>query len=753
MRLGETDLSDLLAALERIRFAGEAQLLEGRFAIDSREYLAMEIPAGTRATFEADVSWTAAEVNSPAGLRMTPTVRAFTLRFDHAIVLIGRPPNSRRVTLSGATLQEGSDRELSVDVRLGRTIVGSLAQAIVGVPGGLDAVPEALAMISRIEVGEIETTLRAGAVLRDGESELHLASGSGLQLRRIEVDVPARSARLDLDGSLELGPGSCVQTPMGALCFEQASFELHGDYSRRAEGATSAERLRLTQIDRPTRLVAEDGTLTAIDGAAIEVRRASLLLERSECGGEELTEGVCANDVRVDLELGAGSASVEGVSIEFGAMRVENARLERAGEETRINASRVLLTETTLTPPDSTASLRFGEIELREVGGSSVGALQVASGEVVARAGEVRVDLGGTQMRGVLAGETTLSLRQRSDSGAPMLSLRAALDDAQLFVAEAPFARARGVEVDATLSGAGAELALRTREEVRVDPSALADVALADVRLGFRALRLVRVDGHTRFRTEGLRLSLPREQLLAVVRPAIPPSFVGDEEAFDAGTQAALSHATGMLMSRDLTRFRSRIEVHGFDGLALDVERGRLRMRGDLTAGLRVLANEHQVELATCTQEVGGSVPVPCYDGVFPSVCMRRVDVEVPYPCVHSEDVDATVLSEDITLGVDVSGEILSNAPASVAELELTARLARCDRIAIDGLSPTLQRLLDVRGLVCERLTALERKVTLASLVDLETSPLLAGARVERFRLDSDAELVHLELELDVPLD
>ncbi len=58
-----------------------------------------------------------------------------------------------------------------------------------------------------------------------------------------------------------------------------------------------------------------------------------------------------------------------------------------------------------------------------------------------------------------------------------------------------------------------------------------------------------------------------------------------------------------------------------------------------------------------------------------------------------------------------------------------------------------------MRGLVCERLTALERKVTLASLVDLETSPLLAGARVERFRLDSDADLVHLELELDVPLD
>lgn len=751
MHLGETDLTSLLAAVEQIRFAGEADFRAGRFAIASREYQAIEVVPGTRARFEADVRW----VNelTDEGLRMTPTVRSFALTFSRPIVLIGRPPVSRRVSLEGAALQEGSERELSIDIRMGRTLVGSIAQAVMGVPGGLDAVPDALAMIGRIEVGEVSTRLRAGAVLRDGDHELHVMQGSDLRLTRIEVDVPDQSARLDLDGSLILGPGTRLRTPLGELSFEHAQLELHGDFTRRREGTGSAERLRLTQVDRPSRLVAEDGTLTGPGGAVLEIPRLAVRMARSDCGGASLGD-TCAMDIRLDLRTGAGSVSVQGVDVAFAQMQVDGAAIQAEGEVRQLIANEVALSEARveLGEGDEVVSLRFADLALRDVRASEAAALQLASGQVVARDGEVRLSLGGVDVVGALAGETVLDLRQRSDAGEIEIGVDAAVEEARLEFGDATLASARGVSITGSFSPQSAEVALRVREDVRIDPSAVSELAIADVRLGFRALRVVREEGVMRLRTEGLRLALPREELLALVRPALPPVFIGEEETLDPSTQATLSRLGGVVLSRDLRRFRTQLMVAGFDELELDVDRGRLSMSGDLAVALQVLADEHEVELAACSHQVSGEVPVPCFEDGLPAVCTRVVSVDVPYPCTEDRSTVAEVFSGALTVGIDVSGGMESNAPATLADLELTAGLRRCDRIAVGGIDPALARLVDVRGMVCERLRGLERTLAVSSLIDMENSPLLAGARVERLRIDSDDAEVRLELELDVSL-
>jgi hypothetical protein len=756
LRLGETDFVQLVRATDAVRFRGRATLRPGMHPLDNREYEAMEIAADTHATFEADVGLRGAEQRG-GQLVVTPDVRSFELGFDRPIVLHGRG-GGRRVTLQGARYGgEGEEgQRFEVDVKVGRSLVGSIASAVVGVPGGATST-SALDAVARVEVSELTATLRAGSTLTHGASTLVVAEPSGVVIRRLDVDVDARTARFEIEGALDLGAGTCVVTEQGRLCSDAVRLELLGDYSY----ASDTTRLRLSQMDRPTRLVARAGRLEGNDGASIlDLTSATLVLDRYECaGGETLA---CAYDVRADLAAGAGAVGIEGSLLRFDALDLRAARIEQSptGGSVRIEAIALRGASLALAQGEGAASARFSELVLGDVQGAQWGQVALVAGSLVARAGEVRVVSGGAELRGVLAGETrvelgrrdTLELGRASETGESRLRLRATLDELGLEVAGRALATARGLAIDADVGPRESRAELTVREDVRIAGNAFGELALGDVRLGFRALRWIRDAESERVETEGLRLALPQAQLLAALRPHVPASIVGDEKPVPPNLEAALGGATNATRLGTLSRFRSRLDVAGLDALTPSFERGRLRVRGDVDVTVKLLADEHRTELRTCTQSLVTTVPVPCFRDGLPALCDERLQTEIPYPCLASEDVTAEVLAGTFRVNLDVSGEVRSNAPAALADLALTAQIARCDRVNLVGMNDTLERALDVEGSLCGELTRLGRTIRLGDLLDVASIPLLQGARVRRLDFESDGTDVMVALDVSVEL-
>ena len=239
--------------------------------------------------------------------------------------------------------------------------------------------------------------------------------------------------------------------------------------------------------------------------------------------------------------------------------------------------------------------------------------------------------------------------------------------------------------------------------------------------------------------------------MLSALRPHIPPTFVGDDQAVTPRVEAALVQV-GRAFGSDRSRFRTRIEASGLNQLGLAFERGRLRVRGDITATMRLLATEHRTELSLCQHRLQQTVSVPCFEAGVPDLCERELSVEVPHPCIESDEVDAEVAAGSLVIGVDVSGEMSSNAPAALSELELTAEVARCDHIEIQGIPAALQRAANVRTMVCEQLQSQGRTVRVGELLDIASHPLLQQARVQRFELESNAEDLKIGIDIDVRL-
>ncbi|MBX3245692.1 MAG: hypothetical protein KF901_00775 [Myxococcales bacterium] len=777
LQLGETDFVELVRAVDAVRFRGRATLREGRYPLDSRDYEALEITGPTRATFEADVALRQADAR---GLRLviSPDVREFRVAFDRPVVLHGRG-GGRRVTLEGAALgpESPEGQRFTVGVRVGRSLMGSIAGAVVGVPGGVMET-DALDAIARVEVSELTTTLRAGSTIRHGESTLVVAEPSGAVLRRLDVDVEARTARFELEAALDLGPGTCVVTAEGRLCSDAVRLELHGEYSRAAD----TERLRLSELDRPTRLVARGGQLDRrTEAGAFEplmaLERAELTLDRYECAGaltgasaEDAERSRCSSRVRADLDGAAGALSVEGRRLRFDGLRVRDVRLEQNPDESSMRVGGVSLRGPVLELDSASGAteVRFSEVVLGEVQGERWGSAALLAGSLIARAGEVSFTFAEPTegaprrtLRGTLAGETRIDLGQREALRVALASegrvegtmrLRAELDELAISLDDVVVARARGLELDALVGGSEDRLELRAREAVRVDTGALSDVAMGDLRLGFRALRLVRDAQQTRFETDGLRLSLPRAQVLAALRPRIPPSFVSDDKPLTGAVVTSLGAIASASRLQNLSRFRARLEVAGLDALDAGLDRGRLRVRGEVDATVRLMADESRVRVDACVDRVTTTVPVPCLRGGMPALCDRTFEADVPYPCVATETAAANVLAGTFRVALDLTGELRSNAPAPLSELALQARVVRCDRVDLRGMNDALERALDVEGTLCRELRGLERVLPLGDVLDVEQIPVLRGAHVRRLDLDSDEADVHVALDLSIAL-
>ncbi len=757
LRLGDTDFAQLIAALESVRFSGKAQLREGQFELSAENYRAMEVEPGTEVDFEAFVSL-AADVRD-GKLIVTPRPRTFRIAFNKPVVLYGRT-DSRRVVLNGASLNQEDEGQYDVDVKVGRSLVGTIASAVVGVPSGLDEAPGALDMLGRVEVPEVHTAFREGSSLRQGESVLNVGEGSALRLVRIDVDVPAQSARMDLEGELNLGEGTCFASEEAKLCVGDVRLVVRGDYSRGTREGRVFQRLRLSQLDAPSQLTSGPGRLEWHDGTRVlDVRRTELTFQRYECAENEGDEeATCAFEIAAEMETGAGELALQGHALAFESLAVVGARLRDSGDEGNVQVERVDIQRPRL--GTDTASLALDAISIRGLQGTRWSALSVASGSVIASPGAVNFSVGQTQLQGTLTGETRIQL----DQGTPMtlaqttteepseLRIRAEVDGVQIGSGEAVLARATGLELDAQLGTEEVGATVRIREDVSVDPSAIAPIALGDVRLGFRAIRLVRNAEGARVRTEGLQLTLPQEQVLANLRLHVPPTFTSEEEELDDSIASLLARTLGGPLRGELSHFRSQMEASRLDELAMSFDRGRLRARGDVDATLKILATETQTRLEQCTHQVTSTMPVPCFQGYTPTICQREVEVEVPYPCLQSEQADAEVMSATITVGIDVSGEIRSNAPSSLAQLELAAGIARCDAVRIRGVNAALQRALDLEGAVCEHLQSVSRTFALGTLLDIEANPLLAQARVETLDLDSNDTDVILRLDVDVPV-
>lgn len=777
LRLGETDFSSLLRAAQSLRFAGSATLEEGRFAMPGGDYAAVEVTGPTTLTFEADVALRFDQADDTVQLH--PEARTFALSFSRPVVLIGNADTPRRVTLESVRLDEGGEG-VSVNIRAGRTIAQSIAQAISGVPAGIDELPEAVEMFRRVEVGEVRVGLRDGAEINHAGSVLKLGPGSALSMQRVDIDVSAQSARMDLDAHFVLADGTCIEGGGGRLCVASGELEARGTYSRRREGNTSIGRLSLTTVDRPSQLVLGAGRY--IQGAAVEggeddsigLTSARFELTRYECGGPIGGESECVRSLRGDMVLGEGSLAVNGHRVRFDSVHVERATFgqetqERpapeasegeASETVEASASEASETVEAITTSaltlremsfegaqigDEGTTLRFEHLSIRDVHGDAWNALSAASGEVVARNGHLAIDIGGAHVEGTLSGETTISLRDSRGTYA----LSALLEGVEVRAGEGVAVSAPRLEVEARATGGEGHIELRAPGDVQVQSTG--EIAIDDLRLQFRSMRVERRDGTLRFATEGLRLSLPETEVLGLLSPQLPPAIFGEEQDFDAATQAVLQTTTSAVTMRDLSRFRSRLDTAGFGGWDLSFNRGQLRARGSLALRLVVLADEREVDLAICHHDVSESVTLPCFENGLPGFCEQTIQGSVPYPCLEENQSLAELVNTTVVVDLDVSGGVESNAPTLLSELELSASVERCDRLRVRGIPASLQRAVDVRGAICDRLRAEPQTIALRDVAPaIAASPLLAGARIETLRFDSDGERLHLNLDLSI---
>lgn len=785
LRLGETDFSSLLRAAGSLRFAGSATLKEGRFAMPGGDYAAVDITGPTTLTFEADVALRFDQ--SDESVQLHPEARTFALSFSRPVVLIGNADTPRRVTLESVRLDEGGEG-VSVNIRAGRTIAQSIAQAISGVPSGIDELPDAVEMFRRIEVGEVRVGLRDGAEINHAGSVLKLGPGSALSMQRVDVDVSAQSARLDLDAHFVLVEGTCIASDSGRLCVNSGELEARGTYSRRREGSASVGRLTLTTVDRPSVLVLGAGRYftgeSSEDEDGVALTSARLELTRYECGGPIGGENQCVRSLRGDMDLGEGSIAVGEHRIRFDSVHVERATFGQATRETpaeevaegtaeadadaanetetNADATAADATEETIASSalalremrfegaeigDEGTTLRFEHLSIRDVHGDSWDSLSAASGEVIAQNGRIAVDIGGAHVEGSLSGETRISLRDSRGTYA----LNAVLDGVEVRAGEGHTVSAPSLVVEARSAGGEGHLELRAPGDVQVQSAG--EVAIDDLRLQFRSMRVERRAGTLRFATEGLRLSLPEEEVLALLGPQLPPAIFGEEQDFDAATQAVMQSTSGVLMARNLSRFRARLDTAGFGGWELGFNRGRLRARGSLALRLVILADEREVDLGVCHHEVSETVSLPCFEDGLPGFCEQTVQGRVPYPCLEENQSLAELMNTTVIVDIDVTEGIQSNAPTLLSELELSGSVERCDRFQVRGIPASLQRAIDLRGTICDRLQAEPQTVALRDVAPaIAASPLLAGARIETLRFDSDGERIHLDLDLSIEI-
>lgn len=793
LRLGETDITPFVAAADTLSIHGRADLAAGVFSLEAGDYRAIEIAAGTTMIADAEVSLAFVEEDGNVGVQ--PSARTFSIEFSQPIVLLGRD-SSLRVSVEAAHLTEGSDSSVDVNLRMGKTLVQSLATAITGSAADDQGVPASLDMFERIEVDTARLSLREGTNIESGSSTYVVGSASYLEMSRMDIRPSVRNWRLDLDANINLTSGTCVSSAIGQLCVDSGNMELHGSYSRRLENGRGVQRLMLTTVDRPSRLSLGRGRLvrSAARGSGgeevngeltedltagdIALHRADLAVARYECGGVVGSASACERSLEGSLSLGAGVIAFSPEQkVRFTSLRIERARLGLAGLGSSEEAGSATEPEVSAGDPatnsapqsalnqSETQEVRLGElrfegaavylgdtviesdvISLRDVFGHGVGALQVGTGELVIEGGEVSMALGETVVSGRLGEETIVRLGQSRDGS---MRLDTELSNVEVKAGEYRM-EAPQLEIEASMLGDTGEVELSVPNDVRL--SSTGALAVGDLRLGFRSLRLIREPGQTRVVTDGLSLSLDEDELLALLRPTLPPTFASDEQELDEGVQSTL-RGVGVMAARDLSRFRYQVAIAGFSGFRMSFEGGRPRAEGTLDVMLTLLADETEMELTTCHREVVRRVSVPCFEDGSPGFCSREIRGNVPYPCVNESERHAVLFRDAVRIDLDLSGSIESNAPTNLADLSISAGVTRCDRVNVRGVPETLQRAIDLRGTVCEALQEQRQEFALADMMpEVRSSPMLSEVEIDELRLDGNGGRVSIEMGFDATI-
>ncbi|MEM7606514.1 MAG: hypothetical protein AAF411_14240 [Myxococcota bacterium] len=736
--VGDTDFAQLLTAADGVVLRASATLREGRYRMPGDDYLAMVVQPGT--VLEVDASFGLSM--EQRGLR--PRTRRFTVRFSRSVELIG---TDRRVTVRGAELREGEGENVRVDVAMGRTIARSLAQAVTGVPAGLEEAPELLDVFDEIDGELVQLSLRTGAELLHGQSRLVLGPASVVRLTRVEVNVPDRSARLDIDGALKLDPASCVENAGLRLC-GGGEFFLIGQYTRRLESGVPRSRLSLTTPDRPTRFDLREAQLQG-DELQLEVPRAELKLGQLDCGGPD-ERWVCRFAAEASLDAGPGNlALVDGASVAFEGAELRGVRYasESEGEGARFALQQLLFRRPALSA--GALTMAFETLALQDLSADRWAELGGAAASLAAGPGVVRVGLGEgeTTIEGRLPNGATVNLVESREG----MLIDSVLERVQLRAGDVSASAPRlHLQVRAQ-DASHVQASLSAPDDARVDGEGA--IAFSDVRMAFDALELSLDGERLELRTRGLALSIPEAEALRLLSPRVPPAFASDEQPLTGRVASTLETITGAIPFRDLSRFRVAMSGELTDPLQLSFERGALRARGELNVLARLLADEERVSFAMCEEEVQTEMALPCFEGMVPSLCTRSVSATVPYPCMEREEGVATLYEQPARLRLDLSASITSNAPTTLGELELASEVRNCRRLEVAGIPASLQRAVGVRDLVCDGLRDAAPRVRLSELVPaIGESRDLANARVQRFRLDSDGERLRLDLELAVAL-
>lgn len=756
-----SDLATMLGAAERIHLTGKAQLEVGRYPVagSTGPISRLSLERDTTLNYEVLVALDEPAA-APHGVTLSPRVLSFSLKASSPIEAESR--SGLTVSISEAELSTSQNDQLTLEVALGRTF----AKSIVNVTLAALSVPHRPVkpldgLLTSLSISELELALRASAKIEYLDSTLTLADNSSIKLTNVAMDAGDQSAAGAAAINLSFDSGTCLVSKGARACPASGSLAFDTQFSVSPLDGWS---FTLPENHGEVGLQLEGGAVTLGGGTALSIREFSTSFSQLHCAAAPGKATACTSDATVSARLGQGTLLAANHGLQFSDLTLGAARVHSTGNDLSISISHLVAEDASLCiacDSDAGTRLQLSTLEIPTLNAKRWDEAEFVDSRLQVGAGELAVTAPNSHLVGRLQAGAKLRLSKEefvtlgtatTAHDLNELHLQAELKDLALVHDGTLQLSTEKLTIDASATASEFQAELRSSPNVTVSGGSTGQMRISNTECSFDSIGVVATRDSIRVSTHGLSILSPKSDVLELIRPAIPPAFVGDQEPFDSSLGKTLIRLGHPLDLGRLSNFRSTFEASGLDDLHLSLENGGLRARGDARGTFKVVASKKHIRTDTCRRRATIKIPYPCFYHWRLKTCHKDGWTWAYYPCIKTSRSDEKVFSASVKAAIDLTGMVTTNAPVELGALQLTGRISKCERVDLHGVADTLEDLLKTKEKLCERLTSISTTFDLGKKLGLENNRLAESIYVRDVELDSDATHVILQLDLDATL-
>lgn len=759
--IGDIDVDDspmtrMLAATEQVELTGSIQLAPGSYdvsaLIDGVETISIKFD--TIVQFDIAVRLDDA-IRTDGGWRLVPKVRRFALNSSKTIVIQAADLSPVHAAVVSADLSD-ADQTIDVGVRVGETLAATITGLVLNAFGRRPEQPPSFVdLVVRLDVESMQLLLRSGAVVEHAGSTLVVSQGRA-NLTNVRVALAASTASADIDARVTLGAGTRLVGGDATATFDQLQLDLHGSAGLDERGhrfsATTSTSARLAGTGGRVDVIGRNsGNRTSVG-----LRTVGIELVQHHCVGL-----ACEGYARVHAVTSSGSMSLDDNVFEFESLELIGGRISTAPDPSASTAYGIRIDRVRLANPSVCVDcvdgrgtqLALSHLDVDGLEGGTFGGRFRTRGDVHAGPGKLVFTLSSGDVAVEFASGAHLVAAERQHElqlgggGSASIELGADVEDLTVRSRGAALLTAKGVRIDATVAPGHTEATVRAR-----DPAVVTALAqLGDVRAEFSTLRLERRGEAVRLRTEGLRITTAKEQLLGAIRDRLPERIENDPKSIDSELLKAVLRLSEGADALRLKHLRATSVVHDLDKAKLTLEGDNLRLQGDLRVHVKFIGRKTHIRSTICDKQVETKTPYPCWHDWHMSTCHKTVKATVPYPCIVTSNSDVEIDTLKVTVGVDATARVVANTPTYLDRIVFAFPL-RCGAVNVRNVPDDLERLLKLRDKLCQAIEAIDETYAIGRFIDTGKTPVLGAVGVRRFDLGSSADQAFIDLDFTVDL-